>query len=113
MRNQRHSPPGDPTELMDDEEKRLLQSMGWKCDETGHVDGCCCSDDDSGISEQDILRFKANQKSVSVQRQELREKLLQKFNNLSQKPGGTGGGSGPGGDAITKQLNGLNIGVVH
>lgn len=55
---------------------------------------CSSSEEDLCISEQDILRFKANQKSVLQQRRKLREKLRQNFNNMALK------------DA-------LNFGVVH
>ena len=55
---------------------------------------CSSSEEDLCISEQDILRFKANQKSVLQQRRKLREKLRQNFNDMALK------------DA-------LNFGVVH
>ena len=48
---------------------------------------CFSSEEDLCISEQEILRFKANQSSVSQQRRKLREKLRQQFNNLTLKEG--------------------------
>lgn len=80
-------------EGIDDEEERLLKLMGWKEGGAGSQD-CSSSEEDLRISEQDILRFKANQKSVLQQRRKLREKLRQNFNNMALK------------DA-------LNFGVVH
>lgn len=70
------------------------------------VQACCSSDEDSGISEQDILHFKANHKTVAVQRQELRVKLRQKFEKMSLKTASS---------AVTKPVNGLTPGmtVVH
>lgn len=56
--------------------------------------GYVSSEEDLCISEQEILRFKANHSSVSQQRRKLREKLRQQFNNMTLK-------------------NGLNVGVVH
>lgn len=70
---------------------------------------CCSSDEDSGISEQDILRFKANQKMLSAQRKELREKLQQKFDNMTLKEGDSQTAS----SSLADNLNGLNVGVVH
>ncbi|KAK2558326.1 hypothetical protein P5673_019457 [Acropora cervicornis] len=80
-------------EGIDDEEERLLKLMGWKEGGAGSQD-CSSSEEDLCISEQDILRFKANQKSVLQQRRKLREKLRQNFNDMALK------------DA-------LNFGVVH
>lgn len=56
--------------------------------------GYVSSEEDLCISEQEILRFKANHSSVSQQRLKLREKLRQQFINMTLK-------------------NGLNVGVVH
>ena len=55
---------------------------------------CISSEEDLCISEQDILRFKANHSSVSQQRRKLREKLRQQFDNMTLK-------------------DGLNVAVVH
>ncbi|KAK3736277.1 hypothetical protein QZH41_020741 [Actinostola sp. cb2023] len=87
-------------EGMDDEEKKLLLSMGWTSGDNC-VEECCSSDEDSAISEQDILRFKANHKSVTVQRQELREKLRQKFEKMSLKTP----------NSVNKPVNGMTTGV--
>ncbi|CAH3110000.1 unnamed protein product, partial [Pocillopora meandrina] len=68
----RHEKQEKLVENIDDEEKRLLKLMGWK---------------DGGTESMEILRFKANQLSVSQQRRKLREKLRQQFNNLTLKEG--------------------------
>ncbi|KAL9980103.1 hypothetical protein ACROYT_G008646 [Oculina patagonica] len=89
----RHEKQEKPVERIDDEEKRLLKLMGWKDGGTESM-GCISSEEDLCISEQEILRFKANQSSVSQQRRKLREKLRQQFDNMTLK-------------------DGLNVGVVH
>jgi len=80
-------------EHIDDEEKRLLKSMGWKGRGTGSLE-CVSSEEDLCISEQEILHFKANHSSVSQQRRKLREKLRQQFDNMTLK-------------------DNFNVGVVH
>ena len=62
------------------------------------------------IPEQEIERFRANQKSVSIQRQELREKLREKFQNMTLKEVPTMKGSHP---LDSRQINGVSFGVVH
>lgn len=89
----RHEKQEKPAERIDDEEKRLLKSMGWTEVGAGSQ-GCVSSEEDLCISEQEILLFKANHSSVSEQRRELREKLRQQFNNMTLK-------------------DDLNVGVVH
>lgn len=88
-----HEKQEKPSERIDDEEKRLLKLMGWQDGGTGSP-GYVSSEEDLCISEQEILRFKANHSSVSQQRRKLREKLRQQFNNMTLK-------------------NGLNVGFVH
>lgn len=44
-------------------------------------------DEGDFISEEEIQRFKANQKAVATKRQELRETLKQRFANLCHKHG--------------------------
>ncbi|CAH3109991.1 unnamed protein product [Pocillopora meandrina] len=82
----RHEKQEKLVEIIDDEEKRLLKLMGWKDGGTESME-CFSSEEDLCISEQEILRFKANQSSVSQQRRKLREKLRQQFNNLTLKEG--------------------------
>ncbi|XP_066018168.1 gametogenetin-binding protein 2-like isoform X2 [Pocillopora verrucosa] len=82
----RHEKQEKLVENIDDEEKRLLKLMGWKDGGTESME-CFSSEEDLCISEQEILRFKANQSSVSQQRRKLREKLRQQFNNLTLKEG--------------------------
>ncbi|XP_068748253.1 gametogenetin-binding protein 2-like isoform X1 [Montipora capricornis] len=89
----KYEKPDRPVERIDDEEKRLLKLMGWKEGGADSQDSVS-SEEDLYISEQEILRFKANQSSVLQQRRELREKLRRQFNNMALK------------DA-------LNIAVVH
>lgn len=89
----RHEKQVKPVERIDDEEKRLLKLMGWTDGGTESTE-CISSEEELCISEQDILRFKANHSSVSQQRRKLREKLRQQFDNMTLK-------------------DGLNVGVVH
>ncbi|KAJ7375027.1 Gametoproteintin-binding protein 2 [Desmophyllum pertusum] len=80
----RHEKQEKPAERIDDEEKRLLNLMGWKDGGTESTE-CISSEEDLCISEQEILRFKANHSSVSQQRRKLREKLRQQFDNMDAK----------------------------
>ncbi|XP_066018173.1 uncharacterized protein [Pocillopora verrucosa] len=89
----RHDKQEKLVENIDDEEKRLLKLMGWKDGGTESME-CFSSEEDLCISEEEILRFKANQSSVSQQQRKLREKLRQQFNNMTLKKG-------------------LNIAIVH
>ncbi|PFX23903.1 gametogenetin-binding protein 2-like [Stylophora pistillata] len=82
----RHEKQEKLVENIDDEEKRLLKLMGWKDGGTESME-CFSSEEDLCISEQEILRFKANQSSVSQQRRKLREKLRQQFNKMTLKEG--------------------------
>jgi len=66
-----------PPEVEDEDELRLLQSMGWT------------SEDSLGISEQEIQEFKANRSEVTVQREQLRNKLREQFRSLSINPVGS------------------------
>ncbi|XP_052245499.1 gametogenetin-binding protein 2-like isoform X2 [Dreissena polymorpha] len=45
----------------------------------------CSSEDEAVISEEDILRFKENESKMLRKRQELRETLRQRFNNMQTK----------------------------
>lgn len=71
-------------------QKQVINFISFHVFSQGYVS----SDEDLCISEQEILRFKANHSSVSQQRRKLREKLRQQFNNMTLK-------------------DGLNVGVVH
>ena len=71
-------------------QKQVVNFISFHIFSQGYVS----SDEDLCISEQEILRFKANHSSVSQQRRKLREKLRQQFNNMTLK-------------------DGLNVGVVH
>ena len=45
----------------------------------------CSSEDEVVISEEEILRFKENEVKMRAKRQELRETLRQRFNNMQHK----------------------------
>lgn len=45
----------------------------------------CSSEDEAVISEEEILKFKANEKKLKQKREELRETLRQRFNNMQHK----------------------------
>ncbi|WAR02768.1 GGNB2-like protein [Mya arenaria] len=55
----------------------------------------CSSEDEAVISEEEILRFKENESKLKAKRQELRETLRERFNNMQHKSQSGGGGSTP------------------
>lgn len=55
----------------------------------------CSSEDEAVISEEEIMRFKANETKLMRKRQELRETLRQRFNNMQHKQQSDGIGKQP------------------
>ena len=58
---------------------------------------CSSEEDGNGISEEDIQKFKANQKVWRRKRQELRETLRQRFEDMQLRGGPRCHSEGPGG----------------
>ncbi|XP_013401216.1 gametogenetin-binding protein 2 [Lingula anatina] len=51
---------------------------------------CSSEGEDEAISEEEIQRFKANQKLLEIQRQQLRERLRQEFTHMQERGRGSG-----------------------